>query len=138
MAIVVLVGVAVLHVGLLLVARPLVARLLGRAAPSTVRARIAMPVTVTVLSYGVAALACTAASCLAGGDYLPPERLDATVRVLPGSPAADAGLRDGDRIVAVDGAAVVHFVDLAPRIRARAPEPVAVVVERDGGQRSFS
>jgi membrane-associated protease RseP (regulator of RpoE activity) len=138
MALALLVGVAVLHVGLLLVTRPLVARLAGRAAPSTLRARIAMPVTVTVLSYLVATVCCTAAACLAGGDYLPPDELDATVRVVPGSPAAAAGLHDGDRIVAIDGASVAHFVELAPRIRGRAADAVEVVVERDGSQRSLS
>jgi S1-C subfamily serine protease len=52
--------------------------------------------------------------------------------VVPGSPAADAGLREGDLVTAVDGEPIRQMSDLAARIRARQPgERVSVEVQRE-------
>jgi regulator of sigma E protease len=52
--------------------------------------------------------------------------------VLPGYPAADAGLQPGDTVVAVDGTPVLSWDDLADEIRKRAGRPVRLAVERGG------
>lgn len=48
------------------------------------------------------------------------------------SPAQEAGLELGDRIVAFDGRAVTRWEDLTPLIQANPGEPVTLTVERDG------
>ena len=58
---------------------------------------------------------------------------------LPGSvpaPAADAGLRAGDVVTAVDGAALGESRDLSSRLRAAGSTPVTLTVERDGTERT--
>ncbi|GAA2513747.1 site-2 protease family protein [Pilimelia columellifera] len=50
----------------------------------------------------------------------------------PASPAATAGLREGDRIVAINGATVATFQELLQRTRDIKPGPAAIVYERDG------
>jgi len=50
----------------------------------------------------------------------------------PGMPAQQAGLRLGDRIVAVDGSRVADWDALADIIRARPGQPVRLSVEREG------
>jgi len=52
--------------------------------------------------------------------------------VLEGYPAAGAGLRAGDRVVAVEGGPVRSWTDLVERIRDRPDAPTEVTVERDG------
>lgn len=52
--------------------------------------------------------------------------------VQPGTPAAAAGLRPGDRVVAVNGHPASTFDDVAKRIRASHGKPITVTVERDG------
>jgi len=54
--------------------------------------------------------------------------------VKPASPAAQAGVQYGDRIVAVDGEKVDGFLMLQEKIRAHAGQPLTLTVER-GGQR---
>jgi len=54
--------------------------------------------------------------------------------VKPQSPAAQAGLQYGDRILAIDGEPVDGWSTLQERIRARAGQPVTVEIGR-GGQR---
>jgi regulator of sigma E protease len=54
--------------------------------------------------------------------------------VKPGSPAAQAGIQYGDRIVAVDGEKVDGFLMLQEKIRAHAGQPLTLTVVR-GGQR---
>ncbi|MFV2071627.1 MAG: RIP metalloprotease RseP [Thermoanaerobaculales bacterium] len=65
-------------------------------------------------------------------------RLDPVVRVpAGGSPAASAGVRDGDRIVAVDGVPVHQFYDL-PRLIAPNPgKELSIDVVRDGTRLNF-
>ncbi len=52
--------------------------------------------------------------------------------VLPGYPAAKAGLRTGDTVVALDGSPVLSWDELAEAIHKRAGKPTELTVERDG------
>jgi len=53
---------------------------------------------------------------------------------MPGSPAARSGIRSGDRIIAVDGAAIddSNLHDTMTRMRGRPGSKVTVTVDRDG------
>ena len=53
-------------------------------------------------------------------------------RVMEGFPAAQVGLKVGDRIVAVDGERVETWEDLARRIHTRPGQEIALTVERGG------
>ncbi|MBX5437102.1 MAG: site-2 protease family protein [Alicyclobacillaceae bacterium] len=56
-------------------------------------------------------------------------------KVVPGSPAAQAQLAEGDRVLSVDGRAVATWIDLVEAIRsdtARPPRPLVLRVERGG------
>lgn len=53
-------------------------------------------------------------------------------RVMDGFPAAEAGIKVGDRIVAVNGEPVGTFEELARQIYARPGQEVTLMVERDG------
>ena len=55
-------------------------------------------------------------------------------QVIEGKPADRAGLRAGDRIVAIDGAAVHSPADAASRTNAKPAAPVTFRVARDGGE----
>ncbi len=52
--------------------------------------------------------------------------------VVPGGPAAEAGLRAGDRVLAVDGTAIESFEELNEAISINTGTPVVVQVDRDG------
>lgn len=52
--------------------------------------------------------------------------------VLPDMPAAEAGIRVGDRIVSADGVAITRFQELRNHVALRADTPIRLVVERDG------
>jgi regulator of sigma E protease len=54
--------------------------------------------------------------------------------VIDDRPAASAGLRTGDRIVAINSAPVAEPEDIPKRISASGGRPLTVVVERDGGR----
>ena len=55
------------------------------------------------------------------------------VRVVAGSPAADAGLKTGDVVTAVDGKAVTGAASLTTRIRAHSSgDEVRITYQRDG------
>lgn len=57
--------------------------------------------------------------------------------VTAGGPAAAAGLEPGDRIVAVDGAAVASFEELQEIVRVSPDEPLTLTVLRDGERRQL-
>ena len=63
----------------------------------------------------------------------PSQRATSTVAsVKPGTPAAAAGLRRGDRVVAVDGHPTRAFADASRLIRSSRGRPVTLTVVRDG------
>ena len=59
-------------------------------------------------------------------------------QVEPGSPAAEAGLRPGDRIAAIDGVVVERWEDLPSRLEGKAGSPVRVTVLREDAQVELS
>ena len=54
------------------------------------------------------------------------------VCVEPGTPAAQAGLQAGDRVVAVGGEKVKSFEDFSTYIKLNARSPIAIAVDRGG------
>ncbi len=58
--------------------------------------------------------------------------------VQPGSPAAEGGIVKGDRVVALNGEPVSHWVDMAERIQAHGAEPMQVGIERAGEVREIT
>jgi regulator of sigma E protease len=69
--------------------------------------------------------------------YRPP--LPAVVgRVQSGSAAAEAGFREGDRVLAIDGKAIADWAELSAAARAAAGRQLRFAVERDGAQVQLS
>lgn len=66
---------------------------------------------------------------LSTGDVAPP---GTTVEVVPDKPAAIAGIRDGDRILAINGAPIVQWESISAMVQAHPGEPLDVLVARDG------
>lgn len=52
--------------------------------------------------------------------------------VLAGKPAAEAGLRDGDRVLAIDGTPIATWSDFVAGVKDSAGKPVNLTVERGG------
>ena len=59
-------------------------------------------------------------------------------RVLPGGPAAEAGLLEGDLVTAVDGVAVADFAALAEAVNARPNRDITLRFRRDGAEREVT
>jgi regulator of sigma E protease len=55
-------------------------------------------------------------------------------KVIEGAPAYKAGLRDGDRVVAIDGVPVSRWQDVVAAVRERPDATLALEVERDGAR----
>lgn len=53
-------------------------------------------------------------------------------QIMPGEPAAKAGMQEGDHIIAVDTVATPTFTELTPALEAYAGKEVNVTIERDG------
>ena len=68
------------------------------------------------------------------GNPIPPAVVG---EVVPGSPAAEAGLQPGDRILAVDGKSVFRFRELGQAIRAADGAEVVLLVRHSGGEESI-
>nr|WP_310523678.1 RIP metalloprotease RseP [Polymorphobacter sp.] len=58
--------------------------------------------------------------------------------VMPGSAAASAGIIKGDRITSIDGEAMVRFEDIANTVMLSTGEPMTVIVERDGAEKTLT
>ncbi len=52
--------------------------------------------------------------------------------VMPGTPAQDAGLKKGDRIVAIDGKPLGHWLTMSEIIKNSPGEKLSIDIERDG------
>jgi hypothetical protein len=78
-------------------------------------------------NYALCALGFLAAF-LVGGQI----EVTRTVRVLPGGPAAEAGLRDGDRIVGIDGKRISDFAEVPAAVKASGAGELVLEVERGG------
>jgi regulator of sigma E protease len=57
--------------------------------------------------------------------------------VLPGEPAAQAGLQAGDRIVAADGAPINDWGEWVDYVRERPGRPIHLLVDREGQERKI-
>ncbi len=69
------------------------------------------------------------------GDLQPPPPPPLVGAVGTGMPAYRAGVKEGDRVLSVDGAPVRSFGEIARALRGRADQPIVFELERDG--RSF-
>ena len=65
------------------------------------------------------------------------EEMTLRVAVTPSSPASEAGLRDGDRVVAMNGINLVSWGELRSMVRESGDSPIDVEVEREGLPLSF-
>lgn len=61
-----------------------------------------------------------------------PAPLAGVGEVLPGSAAAEAGLKPGDRILSIDGKTIKWFEDLRRIVSANPGSPLTLVIRRDG------
>jgi regulator of sigma E protease len=67
-----------------------------------------------------------------GFDYWSPTRSVVVGEVMPGSPAEQAGLQAGDRILAVDGRPVRHFQGFIREVAPRPGQSAELRVQREG------
>ncbi|HEX7337395.1 MAG TPA: RIP metalloprotease RseP [Gemmatimonadales bacterium] len=74
---------------------------------------------------------------LRSAQALQPFRAPVVGQVLPGKPAARAGIEEGDTIVAVNGRPVQQWYDLLELLQGSPGEKLAVVVARGGERRTF-
>lgn len=58
-------------------------------------------------------------------------------QVVAGTPAAEAGLQPGDRVLSVDGRRISRFEDMTRVIAINPGQPVDMVVERGGSERTL-
>ncbi len=78
----------------------------------------------------VLAYLCIAVTLL--GQGMPTKTIAGVATVSADSPAQRAGVREGDRILAVDGEKVGTFEDVAPLIQPHAGERIVLTVRRNG------
>jgi len=74
---------------------------------------------------------------LAAVQALQPFLLPVLGEVVPGGPAARAGVRSGDTLISVAGAAVAQWLDVVGLVEARPDQDVALVVGRPGGRQEL-
>jgi regulator of sigma E protease len=92
--------------------------------------RFAVIVAGPAMNY-LAALA-LAAGLIAGYGFREPDPAPVLGEVLPGSPAARAGLQAGDRVLSVAGTPVDGWADLVTAVRAHPGQEIEVVLRRAG------
>jgi regulator of sigma E protease len=83
----------------------------------------------------VFAIAILAGFYMAFGHPLTPPVVSS---VSPGGAAAAAGIKAGDRVVAIDGAPVERFEDIVSIVMGSTGEPMTLVVETGGAQRTLT
>jgi putative serine protease PepD len=67
------------------------------------------------------------------GARILPEQVGGSSPVVPGGPAADAGLEPGDVVTEIDGQTVAGYEEFVVEIRSRQPgDTVTLTVQRDG------
>lgn len=68
------------------------------------------------------------------GMFVTPHEVTSTRvgSLVPGLPAAEAGLKPGDHLVAVDGVKVETFAEVKQALQPRYDKPVSLTVEREG------
>jgi regulator of sigma E protease len=71
-----------------------------------------------------------------GFDFTPPPVPPIVDRAIEGSPAAQAGIEAGDRILAVEGTPTPTGATLVDYIKSRPGERVMLTVQRDGSERT--
>jgi regulator of sigma E protease len=81
------------------------------------------------------AIAIFAGLLMSFGEMVLPFRVEA---ISPGSPAAGAGFRVGDKVVAVNGRPMENFNDVLQVIRVRGGVPTTFTVDRDGARTDLS
>ena len=96
----------------------------------TVWQRAAIVAAGPLANFVFAIVALTLLFVVSGRPFTPP----VVGQVVENSPAATAGIRPGDRIVAVDGAAVDSFEQLQTLVAPRPSEQVTVTLLRDDAQ----
>ena len=70
--------------------------------------------------------------------YGKPTTLPVAAVVEAGSPAAEAGIVPGDRIISVDGRAMETFTDIPMAVAHNTGTPISVVIDRDGARRTLT
>lgn len=104
---------------------------IARKESTTARRTIAIGVGATLLCYLVAAVPFVVSLRVEGVPG------GTKVSSLSGSPAASAGVLDGDRVLSVDGARVDSFEEVRAAV-ARGDESLVLELERDGQQHTVS
>jgi regulator of sigma E protease len=74
---------------------------------------------------------------LKASQALQPFRAAVVGQVLPGRPAARAGVQAGDTLIAVNGQPVTQWYDLLELLQKNGPRPIQVEVARAAGHRQF-
>ena len=138
-----LLAVTLANLGALVVARLFIARAFAipgirfpfRTDPATTRegtsgwARPACALAAFVVLYLVASTVAALGYSISGKIE---SKTDGTVDVIPGGPAEIAGMRDGDRVIAIEGAPITTWDQLSRTLQAHPGEPLDLTVEREG------
>jgi regulator of sigma E protease len=70
--------------------------------------------------------------------WAPKEKTVTVTDVMPGMPAEKAGLKEGDRIVALDGKPIVALAEMVEHLEVTKDKPIQLTVLRDGKEQTFT